>query len=222
METWRTEWIQKKNEIALNLADGQCGGSYGEAAIILCAALSALAADVWPGRGIDRVRFSQLLKDFAPNYLNVTRVSIPLLTGYLRTNGRNVESDAIQKVFLAYDPSRILTGDDVDKSETELLAVCPTLSLQELREHSYANLLYGEIRSGYAHEYRPGQRADSWPMTQRKDATISYLNWVDDPDRHIHFHVRWISDLALAVGQAVDAAASSLPRNAPQQWWVHG
>ncbi len=57
METWRTEWIQKKNEIALDLAAGQCGGSYGEAVIILCAALSALAADVWPGRGIDRVRF---------------------------------------------------------------------------------------------------------------------------------------------------------------------
>jgi hypothetical protein len=222
MELWRTEWMQKKNEIALNLASGQCGGSYGEAAIILCAALSALAANVWPGKRIDRVRFAQLLKDFAPNRFQVTRVSIPLLVEHLRTNKRTVESEAIQKAFLDYDPWQILTGDDVDKSETESHVVCPTLSLKELREHSYANLLYEEIRSGYAHEYRPGQRADSWSMTQREDATISYINWADRLDRHIHFHIRWISELAYAVAQAVDAAASDLPQNPPQRWWVSG
>jgi hypothetical protein len=71
METWRTEWIQEKNEIALKLAAGQCGGSYSEATIILCAALSALASSMWPRRRIDQVRFVQLLKDFAPTHLAV-------------------------------------------------------------------------------------------------------------------------------------------------------
>jgi hypothetical protein len=213
-------WAQRKNEIALKLGAGQCGGSYGDAVIIFCAVLSALAAEVWPGRGIDRVRFVELLKSFAPQCFDATRISIPLLVEYLRTNGRGVESEKIRRRFLNYYPTRILTGDDVDKSETEILEVCQTLSLKELREHSYANLLYSEIRCPYAHEYRPGQRADSSSMTGR-DAIVSYLN-VDDPDQHIHFHLRGTSELTLGVAQAVDAIADSLPRSTPQQWWVYG
>jgi len=158
METWRTEWFHKKNELALSLAAGQCGGSYGEAAIILCTALTALAAEVWPGERIDRFRFVQLLKEFAPSHLNTTWISIPLLVGYLRTNGRNAESEVIRRTFLKDPQIVIITGEDVDKPETEILAVCPKLSLKELREHGYANLLYKEVRSGYAHEYRPGTR----------------------------------------------------------------
>ena len=222
METWRTEWIHRKNDIALKLGAGECGGSYGEVVIILCTALSALAADVWPGSGIDRVRFVELLKDFAPRDLNSTRISIPLLVWYLRTKGRNAESEMIRKVFLDYNSSIVLTSDDVDKSETEILAKCQTLSLKKLREHSYANLLYGEIRSGYAHEYRPRQIADSWPMTQREDMSVSYINWIDDPDRHIHFHISWILKLTLAVAQAIDSVAATLPRNVPHKWWVYG
>jgi hypothetical protein len=221
METWR-KWAQSKNEIALKLETGQCGGSYGEAVIILCAVLSTLAAEVWPGRGIDRVRFVELLSDFAPQRFNATRISIPLLVGYLRANDRGVESEAIRSVFLNYDQSRILTGDDVDKSEAEILTICPALSSKELREHSYANLLYREIRSGYVHEYRPRQRAYPWAMTRREDATVSYINWIDNPDRSIHFHLHWISELTLAVAQAVDAIADILPQRTPQSWWVCG
>ena len=221
METWRKEWTQKKNDIALKLADGECGGSYGEAVIILCAVLSALSAEVWPGRQIDRMRFVELLKEFAPLDLNVIRISIPLLVAYLRTSGRKADSEVIRKTFLDYVPSRILVGDEVDRSETEVLKVCSSLTAKELREHSYGNLLYGEIRSGYAHEYRPGKRADSWPMATEK-AVISYINWVDDPDRHIHFHVSWISKLTLTTAEAIDAAAAALPRTLPSQWWVAG
>ena len=223
METWRTEWIQKKNVIACNLEAGHCEGTYGEAVIILCAALSAVAAEVWPGKGNDRARFVQLLKDFAPSELNATRISIPLLVGYLRTSGQIVESESIRHVWFNQDPSQILTGDDIDKSEMEIGELCPTLNLRNLREHSYANLLYSEVRSAYAHEYRPGNRAVSWPMTQRKDAAISYFNWVGKPDRHIHFHRDWISKVAITVAQAVDAAApAGLRRSKPKHWWVDG
>ena len=154
METYWA-WTQEKTEIARKLDAGQCGGSYSEAVIILCAVLSTLATEVWRGRGIDRVRFVELLISFSPPHLAATRISIPLLVGYLRANRRIDESEAIRGVFLNYDSSRILTGDDVDKPETEILSVCQELSLKELREHSYANLLYGKIRSAYAHTYRP-------------------------------------------------------------------
>ena len=222
METYWA-WTQEKTEIARKLDAGQCGGSYSEAVIILCAILSTLAAKVWPRRrGIDRVRFVELLRSFSPPRLDATRISIPLLVGYLRTSRRIDESEAIRGVFLNYDPSRILTGDDVDRPETEILSVCQGLSPKELREHSYANLLYGKIRSAYAHTYRPGQGADSWPMTRREDATVSYIKWVRDSDRRIHFHLRWISELTLAVARAMDDEAHTLPRSEPQQWWVCG
>ncbi len=221
MKTWRKEWAQKKSDIALKLAAGECGGSYGEAVIILCAVLSALSAEVWPGLGIDRVRFVELLKEFAPPDLNVTRISIPLLVAYLRTSDRRAKSEVIKKTFLNYYPSRVLVGDEVDKSETEILSECSTLTAKALRKHSYANLLYGEIRSGYAHQYRPGERADSWSMTTG-DAAISYINWIENPDRHIHLHVSWISKLTLTTAEAVDAAAASLPRTPLPPWWVAG
>ena len=222
MEAWRTDWTRGKRDVALRLASRECGGSYGEAVIILCAAISALAADVWPGRGKDRARFVEALREFTPASLNVTRVSIPLLVGHLRQEGRDPERRQLEQAFLDYSPSRVLTGDEVDKFEDEIISLCPGLDRRVLRECSYANLLYQEIRSGYAHEYRPGSRADSWPMTSIRNTPVSYLNWVDDPDRHIHFHVDWIADVAVAVAEAIDAVEKTIPRQDPSRWWVHG
>ena len=88
MDTWRTEWFRKKQKIAQSLNNGDCGGSYGEAVIILCATLNALAAEVWPGKKIDRVRFVQLLKEFAPPKLNATQISIPIFVRYLGNQGK--------------------------------------------------------------------------------------------------------------------------------------
>jgi hypothetical protein len=222
MNTWRTDWMQKKQTIALRLSHGDCGGSYAEAVIILCAALSALAADVWPGRRIDRARFVELIKEFSPPGFDATKISIPILVGYLRRQGRDTERKCIENKFLNYDPTRVLIGDEVDRSEDDILTISNTLSLKELRECSYPNLLYAEIRSGYAHEYRPGVRADSWPMTAKLSVSVSYVNLVGDPDRHIHFHVNWISNLAVEIAKAVDAAAPGLPRQQPSRWWING
>ncbi len=99
--------------------------------------------------------------------------------------------------------------------------ICGTLAGKKIREHSYANLLYSEVRSPYTHEFKSGQRADSWPMTRRENVAISYGNWTDAPQKHIHFHIDWISELAISVAQAVDKAAAQLPPK-PQRWWVHG
>jgi len=222
MDTWRTDWMKAKRDVAFRLASGECGGSYGEAVIILCSAISALAAEVWPGRGKDRARFVEVLREFASPDLNTVRISIPLLVGTVRKQERTSEIVSLEKAFLDYSQSRVLTGDEVDKSEAEIIRVCPTLNAKEIRECSYANLLYEEIRSGYAHEYRPGTRADSRSMTSVRAAPVSYVNWANDPDRHIHFHVEWLADVALAVAKAVDAVGATLPRADPLGWWVHG
>lgn len=128
----------------------------------------------------------------------------------------------IETAFLNFCDSQVLIGDDVDKTENEILSVCNAISSKDIRECSYANLLYREVRSGYAHEYKPGERAESWPMTQRPEARVSYVNWVNDPDRHIHFHVHWLAELATATAEKIDNVAGTLPRAAPPKWWIDG
>lgn len=222
MSSWIAEWATKKRKIAERLASGECGGSYGEAALILCSVLSALAAATWKGERIDRKRFVEVLQRYAPSSLHTTRVSVPLLIGALRKAGRAAEMAAIETTFMRHDDSRVLTGKEVDRDEAEILAACSTIPAKLLRESSYANVLYCEVRSGYAHEYRPGERADSWPMTGKADATISYVNWVNDRDRHIHFHVPWLALLAGSVAEALDPIADRLPLARPSKWWVDG
>lgn len=222
MEKWRSEWTAKKQKLALELSQGACGGSYGEAALILCAALSALAAEVWPGTNIDRKRFVHFLKRFATPELSATSISVPILVASLRRKRKRGPLKRLRQAYLNYDPSQVLTGRDVDKSEREIFSACPSLKRKEVRECSYANLLYRELRSGYVHEYRPRGKTVSWPMTQDRNAQVSYFNWVHDPDRHIHFHVTWLSALVTTSAKAVDEISHRLPLRKPRRWWIDG
>lgn len=225
MDAWRTEWANIKKDIAQKLNSGECGGSYGDAALILCSVLSGLAAEVWPGDGKDRKRFVELLKEFAPYDCEATKISIPLLIGSLSNAGRADEVTVIQREFPKSHQGNVLIGED-DKIEGEILRVCPTLSLKELRKCSYANLLYKEVRSPYVHEYRPGKRADSWPI-RKPGVKVSYVGQIDvnnadrEPEQHIYFTVEWISGLATSIAWAVDRVGS-LPLPDPSQWWVDG
>ena len=190
--------------------------------LILCAAISALAAEVWPGKRIDHKRFVELLKVYAPARLNTTQISVPMLARHLRQSAKNNEYQHIRDAWLNFSKSRVLTGKDVDRDETEVLRLCGTISVKEMRKCSYANLLYCDVRSGYAHEYRPGDRADSCPMTQDPDSAVSYTNLLDDPERLVHFHVDWVAELALEIAQAIDHVATCVPRTAPTKWWIEG
>jgi hypothetical protein len=222
MDTWRSQWIERKVGIARRFDAGECGAGYAEAVMILCAAISALAAEIWPGKGKDRARFVQLLIEFAPPDLDPTRLSIPLLIGGLRQSSLMAEAADIENSFLRFDRSRVLTGDEVDRPENEVLSLCPTLSTKFLRPFTYASLLYEEVRSAYVHQYSTGDRADSWPMTSKEDASVSYVNWVNDPNRHIHFHIEWVAHLAMAAAKSIESSSMAFPRPDPNTWWIYG
>ena len=228
MDAWRTEWANNKKDIAYKLNSGECGGFYGDAVLILCSVLSALAAEVWPGDRKDRKRFVELLKQFAIPKLEATKISIPLLIASLSARGKGSEVTAIQKAFPKKSPGNVLIEDEVDKNEAEILAVCGDgVSSKELRDCSYANLLYREVRCGYVHEYMPGKRGESRPLTQRPGVRVSYVGWIDgnhpdrDPEQHIHFALEWIGEIVTCVATAVDQV-NSLPFPDPPQWWVDG
>ena len=132
MSTWRSEWTGKKCEVAIRLSRGESGGSYGEAVLILCAALSALAADVWPGTGIDRKRFVQLLKRFSPPHLSSTLISVPILAAHLRQKRKKGSLRRLQQAFLNFSRTRVVTGQDVDETEKQIKTTCPRLRRKNL------------------------------------------------------------------------------------------
>lgn len=224
-QTWHKAWVREKCDIAGRLARGEAGGGYAEAAIVLCAILTALAAEAWPGPRRDRARFVELLVRFGKNRDLCSTVSIPLLVQELETLARNSEATALRHAASLPDSARIVIGSEVDRSESEVLAACPSLDPVFVRTFSYAALLYQEIRSSYAHEYRPGPSADSSPMTATPDQAVSYANHLREPtytrfDRVIHFHVPWLKDLACDLADAVDATI--LPQSPPSLWWIKG
>lgn len=216
----RFDWVEKKTETALRLCAGECGGSYAEGVIILSAAISAMAAEAWPGSGIDKMRFVEMIKDYCDAKLNPTRISVPLLIGRLRDDNKSTEADTLRKQFMDYQKTRVLTGNDVDRTEADILSLCPSLGHKEIRRFSYAGVFYEEVRSGFVHEYRPGKKADSWAIAATEDDEISYGNWMNDPDRHIHFPVQWIAKVAKSVAEAADNNASQLPLSRPKMWWL--
>ncbi len=219
---WRQDWTQMKADIALKLNEGECGGSYGEAILILCTAISALSSDLWPGEGKDRARFVEAMVRFLPGIQEPGLISVPLLVRSYDEGGDSSTADALGKKFMNYPFARVLTGDDVDRDDDDILAHFPELELSFLREHSYACLLYKEIRSSYAHEYRPSRKADSWSMTSTRGNAVSYTNMMEDPHRHIHFHIDWVASVAVELGLAVDNISESLPHSEPDLWWLHG
>lgn len=224
-ETWRQHWVHEKCQVALRLSQGEAGGSYAEAAILVCAALSALAAELWKGVGIDRSRFIELLVRLGPQAHFCRTISVLLLVQHLRNDARELEAETLSHTFLVPNTARVITGPEVDNGEDDILNICPQLELKELRSFSYTSVLYGEIRSSYAHEYRPGEQADSWPMTMLPDQRVSYINRLADDlkmKRLIHFHLEWLAHLPVELAMVVDGLAPTLPQTTPSIWWVQG
>lgn len=213
-------WVNKKIEISAKLNDGELGGGYAESMIILITVISALSSIVWPGDHIDRKRFIELLKKFTNTTPETTRISIPLFINELKNTSRNKEASVLQNEFMNYMDSRVITWDEVDKTEDEIIKICSNLGYQEIREFSYASVLYKELRNSYIHEYHSGKKADPFPMTSKSNAYVSYVNWLDSSYRHIHFHFEWIKEIVLTVADALDNIEKMLPLEYPKSWWI--
>ena len=223
--TWREYWVTEKCKLAARLNGGEAGGSYAEAALVVCAALSALSAELWSGRGIDRVRFIEMLARHGPNPSDNTIVSVPLLIQHLEGSSRSSEAIEIRDTFWVPNTALVVTGPKVDRNEDDILALLPQLDLKEVRQFSYASLLYREVRSSYVHDYRPGKQADSWPMTVLADQRISYINRIADDmkmQRLVHFHFEWLAQLAIQMASSTDKNAATLPNPRPKVWWADG
>lgn len=222
---WISEFILKKAAVAKSLNEGECGGTYAEAAIIFSSIISGIASEAWPGRNIDQFRFVETCVKFTSANAPINKISIPLLIEDLYTKGDmnavKVIKKRFQKAFSQFPgtDALVITGEDVDLSEDEALAEITT-DRKLLRESSYANLFYKEVRCAYAHEYQLGKRA-SYPSMTRRSADVSYINRLDaDTNRLIHFSFNWMENLVLSIVNYFKENPQDFPLSKPSQWWL--
>jgi len=229
-----TSWVNEKIKIAQAMGSGFCGGGYDEGALIVCASISAMAALAWPGNGIDKKRFIEILAQVAASTTdpNPLKISIPLLCQ---------EDQDFNSTLLPSNKSFYLT-ETIDKDYSELINCLNLKGIpidnakrQTIKKNSYGFLLYNQVRCGFAHEYIIGQNATSFDALRnigKVDAnTVSYTNSVDinnSTRRRIHFPISWISQLARNVARWLDEKRlkqdlqifEKLNLARPSNWWI--
>lgn len=213
-------WVKKKIHLAESLEKGKCESDYSDAVIFLCVIISAMASNLWKEKNIDRKRFIELLVNYSNKYSKINFISIPLLYQNLKKASSKKEENIIliERKFprLTTWSSEILISNDIDCSEDSLTDI--GLTPKEIREFSYACIIYEKLRCGLVHEYYPEELVTIKPLTSY-DADISYNNCV----HKIHFHFKWLIELVNAVVENTKdyiEKINQLPT--PSNWWIDG
>jgi hypothetical protein len=223
------EWVRGRTELATRLDAGECGGSYGDAVLILSAVLSGFASDAWPGKRKDFSRFVEAWTTLSEPALNAGLISVPLLLSELEKEQEWALIDKVRTsrpdVFAPGNESLVLRGDMVDQAEDDLVALDPGLAAKRLRRFSYGSVFYEHVRSPYTHEYHLLDTASAFPQT-RQPAPVGYVNVAKHSDprtrRRIHFDVAWVGEIVRSVASSLVTDGPIEPRPEPNTWWVHG
>jgi hypothetical protein len=169
----------------------------------------------------------ELWAKYANPALSPNLISVPLLLNHLDDRGDHALAEKIRATrSWAFDAPgipdmRIVTGEQVDQSEAELARLDPELTAERLRRYCYGNLFYKHVRSGYTHEGHPTIFASRYSMAERA-APVSYVNYVDKPNRRIYFSVDWVAELIESVSSSAEPLLYSLTLREPKTWWIDG
>lgn len=221
------EWIEGRIALSERLAAGECGGSSAEAILILSSVISGIAADLWPGTRIDRHRFVELWAHYSHPQLCASLISIPLLIHELDRTKQHALSDRLRannpEMFMprGLPDTRVVTGEDVDIFDDEVLRLVPQLPLAQIRQWSYPNVFYVHFRSGYVHEYQVGTHADAIIMSDTR-SHITYGNFLPAPHRRINFATGWVASVARSIVDRVEPDWNRRPLSLPSKWWADG
>ena len=212
------------------LGQGKLSGTYADGAIILCAAIGAMSSLLWKRElSTDKKRFVESVVRFRQGGPDTTRVSAPLMA-------------AAFPQFAGGLGVRESPNYQLGKTEEEVHALCAAgkkpKAKAKIRRYSYANLLYEQVRCSFIHEYRPGLSAtESDPVRTYAlvgDDEVSYVNpclgSLPASGRTIHFTLKWIASVLLAVATGIDdecyrrakSSFENLGCAAPHSWWVDG
>lgn len=220
--------IQRKINLAEALNGGACtNGTYAEGIIILCSIISAVAAELWPGRKIDRPRFIETIVRYSTPQLIATRISLFLLYQSLLDSKKLEVASQLKESFWQlseHESCRIFIADEIDQDETDIRKAVPSIELSDIRSSSYASIVYEKLRCDLAHQYQLNKYATSRKMTSMK-ADISYTNVLEDSHTYheICISFDWVKSLTESI---VDSTVSFLiahhKNDFPDEWWIDG
>jgi len=202
------QFFQERLDVARGLLE--CDAlpvTYEDVALIACAVISACAAQRWPGKGIDKCRFLELLVKHTDPSFRTSWVSLPALLneGII---------DYSETPYRFRQSTSIFCSDDIDLEFDDAQKKYPDLNISELQSCCYASLIYGRRRCGYMHTYLSGEDITTVSASMRP-AQVSYIGRGSEMRRMIHFHLDYIIRLAQHHVSILPAAAQP----SPTTWW---
>ncbi len=205
-------FLRNRLNLVNNLINDVDGVVFGDIVLILTAVISSCAATKWPGTGIDKGRFVELLVNRSPEEFHTSWVSIPAL----------ISSNLIDELDTPWgepgQQTRVFTDDEIDLSLDDAMNKYTMVSEKELRKHCYASLIYERLRCGYSHEYCAHESITEIQASREK-TRVSYIGRSSRNQiaRKISFHLDYLIDLADY--HVTNFTSSEVAQ--PQQWWVY-
>jgi len=198
-------WFNSKLRIAHGLATKSDPPAQIEAQIILCCAVSALSALMWPGLRLDKKRFIQFLVEFAPPGTDLRTVSVPILAERLAASRRGPDAATLRAQFLPRLETKVVAASQIDQTEHVIQALLPRLPLATIRNSSYAAIIYTDLRCALVHEYRLSEALSSFGMSLTPHLP-SYAN-ITEPIRRAD-----VADAAQVLGVSLSTARRRIVR----------
>ena len=203
-------FLEDRIRLVRELIESDISVAYGDLVLILSAVISSCAAARWPGRGIDRRRFVELLVQLSPPDAHMNWVCVPAL----------INSNLVSEADTPYGPgenTRIFRDDEIDLELSAAQAKYTNVSLGNLKRRTYAVLIYEWLRCGYAHEYCAHENITHVPPS-RYNARLSYIGrgTPDGLKRMVSFHLDYLIDLAQFHAATLAEAADPVPG----EWWI--
>lgn len=206
------DFLQGRIDLVKALRASQLPVSQQDLGLILMSVISACAAYRWPGEGFDRKRFVESLIRFSPPRLRLDSISIgALLEKHLISEG-DTPWGALGQM------TDIFKGDEIDCSFHAASLRFPHLASKDLKDASYASLIYRWLRCGYAHNYWAAGNSTHVPAAQ-SSAQISYIGRLQANGNLVRiaaFHL----DYLIEVTQQQVASLSDQALQKPRVWWL--
>jgi hypothetical protein len=206
-------FLRERMELVRGLMSGKLPVAYADLALITCAVMSACAARRWPGKGIDRRRFIELLVVHSAPDFHTSWVSVPMLL-----NRRLIAEE--NTPYARGKQTRIFRDEEIDLSFDAAAARYPNVPPSVLVDCCCASLIYDQLRCGYAHDYSAGKDM-THVQPSRREARVSYILRGTGPGwaavrRMATFHLPYLIELAeYHVALVPDEACER-----PARWWI--
>ena len=223
------DWFRRRLEIADGLVENH--NAVFDAEILLCCAISALAAIAWSGDRKDRRRYIEFLVRFVRSDPQVTLISVPILTQRLESYPSRIqEGKVLRREFFPSESGRIVNYREIDKAEDEIRALLPRLPVSMIREASYASILYSDLRTGLIHEYGLYGNLAGQPMSIERGIP-HYANMLTGAPPNMttvkklflpYPYIRTVAEEAVHASCDYWGSVSGWEISAPTRWWIFG